>query len=174
MLFVLLFTLLTFFFLAGPIVDPLLLGARVAYLERNFLGKDFSCATELISRQCLRQVGRFNYVCHVDSLCLRGGYIVFLLGVARLSSNDEINEDTRKIFDLYVAGKGEDEDPNIPLPDGIPIDIGAKEPISNPRSPPYGSKELYIPRKVNKKKAQVREKIPIERQSGEASDVARK
>ena len=24
------------FFLAGPIVDPLLLGARVAYLERNF------------------------------------------------------------------------------------------------------------------------------------------
>ncbi|GAY63616.1 hypothetical protein CUMW_227060 [Citrus unshiu] len=53
-------------------------------------------------------------------LCLGGGYIVFPLGLARLSSNDEINEDARKILDLYVAG--EDENPDIPLPDGIPID----------------------------------------------------
>ncbi|XP_024948218.2 uncharacterized protein LOC102628598 isoform X1 [Citrus sinensis] len=54
------------------------------------------------------------------------------------------------------------------------IDLGAKEPISNPRSPPCGSKELYILRKVNKKKAQLREKIPIERQSSKASEVSKK
>ncbi|KAL9462241.1 hypothetical protein AB3S75_000278 [Citrus x aurantiifolia] len=65
---------------------------------------------------------------------------------------------------------GEDENPNIPLPDEILIDLGAKAPISSPRSPPYGSKELYIPRKVNKKKAKLREKILIERQSSEASE----
>lgn len=101
-----------------------------------------------------------------------GGYIVFPFGLARLSSNDEINEDARKILHLYVAG--EDENPDIPLSDRIPIDLGAKEPISNPRSPPYGSKELYILRKVNKKKAQLREKIPIERQSSKASEVSKK
>lgn len=126
----------------------------------------------MISRQCLRRVGRFNYGRHVDSLSLGGGYIVFPRGLARLSGNDEINEDARKILDLYMVG--EDENPDIPLPDGIPIDLGAKEPISNPMSPPYGSKQLYIPRKVNKKKAQLREKIPIKRQSSEASEVARK
>ena len=160
------------FFLAGPIVDPPLLGARVAYLKRNFLGKDFPCVTELISRQCLRRIGRFIYVRHVDSLCLGEGYIVFPLRLAGLSRNDEINEDARKILDLYVAD--EDENPDIPLPDGIPIDLGIKEPISNPRSPPYRSKELYIRRKVNKKKTHLREKIPIERQSSEASGVVRK
>ena len=36
----LLFALLNFFFLARPIIDPSLLGAQVAYLERNFWGKD--------------------------------------------------------------------------------------------------------------------------------------
>ncbi|GAY51283.1 hypothetical protein CUMW_133020 [Citrus unshiu] len=158
--------------LPGPIVDPPLLGARVAYLKRNFLGKDFPCVTELISRQCLRRIGRFIYVRHVDSLCLGEGYIVFPLRLAGLSRNDEINEDARKILDLYVAD--EDENPDIPLPDGIPIDLGIKEPISNPRSPPYRSKELYIRRKVNKKKTHLREKIPIERQSSEASGVVRK
>ncbi|ESR64927.1 hypothetical protein CICLE_v10009145mg [Citrus x clementina] len=115
---------------------------------------------------------RFYFTASKLSLCLGGGYIVFTLGLARLSSNDEINEDARKILDLYVAG--EDENPDIPLPDGIPKDLGAKEPISNPRSPPYGSKELYILRKVNKKKAQLREKIPIERQSSKASEVSKK
>ena len=144
----------------------------MAYLERNFWGKDFPCVTELILRQCLRRVGQFNYVRHVDSLCLGGGYVVFPLGLARLSDNDEIYEDGRKILDLYVAG--EDENHDIPLPDGIPIDLGAKEPISSPRSSPYGSMELYIPRKVNKKKAQLREKNPIKRQNSEASEVARK
>ncbi|KDO62836.1 hypothetical protein CISIN_1g036923mg, partial [Citrus sinensis] len=34
--------------------------------------------------------------------------------------------------------------------------------------------ELYILRKVNKKKAQLREKIPIERQSSKASEVSKK
>ncbi|KAL9440744.1 hypothetical protein AB3S75_019419 [Citrus x aurantiifolia] len=101
----------------GPIIDPPLLGARVAYLKRNFWGKVFPCVIELISCQCLRHVGRFNYVRHVDSLCFGGGYIVFPLRLARLSRNDEINVDARKILDLYVAS--EDENPDIPLPDGI-------------------------------------------------------
>ena len=109
------------------------------------------CVTELISCHCLRHIGRFNYVRHVDSLCLGGGYIVFPFGLARLSGNDEINKDARKILDLDVAG--EDEYFNIPLPDGIPINLEAKEPTLCPRSPPYKSKELYIPRNVNKKKA---------------------
>ena len=161
-----------FYFFSWAIVDPPLLGARVAYLERNIWGKDFLCATELISCHCLRRVGRFNYVRHIDSLCLGGDYIVFPLGLACLSGYDEINEDARKIFDLFVAG--EDENPDIPLPDGIPIDLGAKVPISSPRFPPYGSKELYILRKVNKKKAQLKENILIERQSGEANEVTRK
>ena len=100
------------------------------------------CVIELISRHCLKRVGRFNYDRHVDSLCLGGGYIVFPFGLARLSGNDEINEDARKILDLYMAG--EDENPDIPLPDGIPIDLGAKEPISSPRSPPYRSKDQNI------------------------------
>ena len=100
------------------------------------------------------------------------GYVVFPLGLTRLFDNDEIYEDARKILDLYVAGK--DENPDIPLPDRILFYLGAKEPISSPRSSPYGSMELYIPRNVNKKKAQLREKNPIKRQSSEACEVARK
>ena len=73
----------------------------------------------------------------------------FPLRLALLSRNDKINEDARKILDLYVAN--EDENPDIPLSNGISIDLGIKEPISNPKSPPYRSKELYIRRKVNKK-----------------------
>ena len=70
-----------FIFLVGPIVDLHLLSARVLCLERNFWGKDFSCVTELISRFFFKRIGQFNYVCHVNRLCLEGGYIVFPLGL---------------------------------------------------------------------------------------------
>lgn len=71
---------------------------------------------------------------------LYSSYVIFPLGSACLSSNDEINGDTRIIFNLYVA----EED--IPLPKGISIDIKAKEPKLNPRSPPYGLRN-YMPKK---------------------------
>lgn len=130
------------------------------------------CIKELISRHYLKRVGQFNYVRHVDSLCLGGVYVVFPLGSACLSSNDEINGDMRKILDLYMAD--EEKNPDIPLPKGISIDFVAKEPILSLRPPPYEFMELYVPRKIDKKKTQPKEKIPIERQSSEASKVARK
>ncbi|KAL9432657.1 hypothetical protein AB3S75_027642 [Citrus x aurantiifolia] len=115
---------------------------------------------------------QFYFIANKLILCLGGGYVVFPFRLARLSDNDEIYEDARKILDLYMAG--EDENPDIPLPDGIPIDLGASEPISSLRSSPYGSMELYIPRNVSKKKTQLREKNPSKRQSSEASEITRK
>lgn len=67
-------------------------------------------------------------------MCLGEGYIVFPIGLARLFGNEEINEDVREILYLYMAG--EDESSDIPLPDGIPIDLGSKKLVSSPKSPP--------------------------------------
>lgn len=87
----------------------------------------------------------FVYIALLGALGLiwreTSSYVIYIiLGSACLSSNDEINGDTRIIFNLYVA----EED--IPLPKGIPIDIKAKEPKLNPRSPPYGPRN-YMPKK---------------------------
>ncbi|GAY58852.1 hypothetical protein CUMW_189970 [Citrus unshiu] len=89
----------------------------------------------LLYRQQIEE-GAYGILC--SQLCLskknsRRLYY-FSLGLAHLSGNDEINENVRKILDLYVAG--DDENPDIPLLDGIPIDLEVKEPISNPSEKP--------------------------------------
>lgn len=109
----------------------------------------------MVLHHYLRRVGRFDYVHHVNGLCLGGGYIIFPLRLVCLSGNDEINEDARNTLDLYVAD--EEESPNIPLPDGIPIDLGAKEPVLSPRSPPmdlwnYISQGRLVKRKFSQRK----------------------
>lgn len=92
-----------------------------------------STVTTLVSRYCLRCISQFNYGRYVNNLCLGGGYVVFHFRLARLFGNDEINEDARKILNFYVAG--EHKSLRIPLLDGIPVDLRAKEPVSRPRSP---------------------------------------
>lgn len=142
--------------LVGIIVDLHLVGLTVI---------------ELISRHCLRLISQFDRVRRVESLCLGGGYVVFPLRLARIFDNEEINEDTGLILDLYVAD--EDEIPDIPLSDRIPIDPEAKKPSLSPKSPPYGSMELYVPSKNERMKGNCKRKIPSGRQGNEASKVAK-
>lgn len=76
-----------------------------------------------------------------------------------------------QILDLYVAD--EDESPDIPFLDRIPIDLEATKPLLGPRSPPYGSMELYIPRKNERKRGKSKGKISSRRQDSEPSKVAK-
>lgn len=68
-----------------------------------------------------------------------GSYVVFSVGLACLFGNDEINGDARKVLDVNMAI--EEKSPDIPLPEGTPIDFEAKETVLSLKSHSYGSME---------------------------------